>query len=258
MKASLPSLATLLPLLLTGNLAAASLTIPYTNDFTGPPDNGPLDNSVQFTLDAGEGVYQAEVGTNAGGQVAYASNQFSALVGASFTAHTVVSFENFSGAGQSFGIPLFGMDSAFTGAVGSPYLLADYSRGDGTVRILSVSGTPTVLDSAAAVAISTETPYLLLTDVTFLSDSDYQISVGLYNPETMTLIGAAASAVYTVPLAEPSGGYYLGLRARSPNAGITTVNFHEFAVIPEPSTWMLGILGGLALVIFRRLRIRAD
>lgn len=245
---------------------ASAATITFTNDFTSTG----FTNQSNFTLNTtAPGTLTSTFSGSTTGYLARGTEQFSNAANNTFTLRTEFQITAMSADPQgdnTVGFGLFASDSSLSGGVSNPFLLADWtfltntSSNQGRLRLLQV-GSPVVQQgslgtaddngsSTQRAAILNKT-YELVLEVTNTASNTYDLSLSLFDGEIQ--VGSSASVTSYNPVAEPSGGYYMGIRSRYTQfSGTTTASFDNFTAIPEPSSALL--IGFSTLALLRRRR----
>jgi hypothetical protein len=233
---------------------AHAAAIPFENDFS----TGGFSNQSGFTHDAGNQTITFSATGASGDVIGRGTEQLTGGAGASFTMETNFSFSNIArGSGNlGFGFTLFGQNADLSGN----YLLADWIVRDAQstaanqqrLRLFQIGVDQGLqAESNTTQASAVEVDYRLVLTATHTAGSTYDLVMNLFNADTDAQIGSV-SHTYTVPWAEPTEGYYFGIRYRVPNGANSLAGaVDDFAVIPEPASLALVGVGG-ALMLMRR------
>lgn len=258
---------------------ASAQSVPFTNNFDGTGANVDFSNEIV----PGGSVWSLNGGTyrntftTTSALTSSAVTRVTGVANSSFTLSTqftISSVAAYGSGNQTFDVSIgaFGNDVASTLGVatgtGANILAADWVAASGTtatalgeLRLRSFIGTTaTTLTTAPAnkvddnagstiLAATLNTTYTLKLTALYTGTSNtYNLSFGLYDSAGTTQLGASSFASNFVATAEPTNGYFFGLRTRtaafSPSSTYTT-NFDNFSItaIPEPSSF--AALGGL-------------
>jgi len=278
---SLPAAATT-ALLLAAAAAPLHAAI-YTNDFNGTDAASRFTNEfnvssagVRSSGDASwtvvDGVYRntmssATDGTNVSSTASFstagvAGNNFSISVqfkatqitNSTSTAQTTVGFGLFSDTPDFTSDTAAGRHAYFVDYV----MVAGNTATEGNLRIVRdgtlIAGTTGLADpntSSSSLAVVINTTYTLRLVGEYNAQGHLTLTWGLFDAAGTNQIGTSSTYTDETPLT----GEYFGLRNRL--AGVNgspsyTVDFDNYALIPEPSTALLAIPG--ALVLLRRRR----
>tara|TARA_R100000027_G_scaffold8954_1_gene6470 strand:+ start:38365 stop:39204 length:840 start_codon:yes stop_codon:yes gene_type:complete len=231
------------------SLQSATVSIPYSNDFSSSVADFTENPGAEWTLDSGAGVFtysnseQATSGT--------------AMVTASGLGSTYADFSistTFTVTATNSGTSNWGMALLGNSETPSDFILVDFSS-NRTLRAINLGGTgtgSTVNDSkTSSLSFSTGTSYTLTANGSY-SGTVLTLTLDLTN-------GVSSDSIVITPFDTAATGYdgsAMGLRARSGSgSGGTTVQYDSFSIVPEPSmsALFLGAATGF-LVLGRRSR----
>ena len=261
--------ATLAGALLTSLHGLSAAVIPYTNDFSGTGSNTAFtseNTDAEWTVTGGAYVFNYTNTTITPSTASISLTNASNIAFTMETQFTVSSVGSVNSNGATLGFGLFGANTTFSGSASSAYYLADWqvanSGTPGNLRIVALgdttgfTNTPTSVDANAGsstLAVTLGTTYTLRLVGTY-SGSTLNMTLGVYDATGTTQIGSSAIASDTSPLT----GTNFGFRNRVGLGGGTfTANFDNFAVVPEPGSAALLLLGCsavTALALKRRAR----
>lgn len=235
---------------------AATVNLPYANDFTSGEDFTVSDAS-EWNLDtSGSGAFTFSTASSSdSGLALLTANDIGGASPGNFVTRSTFTVTDVSGQSNAdtWGMAVLGNSESSPGE----YVLVDWSRNN-LLRIINIgNGNGSVVN---------DTQTTTGDNVNFAVDQAYTMTItGAYTGTDLQLSveisdGSNSSTLTAGSLIDTSlyyDGSAMGLRARSgassgdPDEG-TTVAYDSFSVIPEPSSLMLLGLGGL--MVLRRQR----
>lgn len=250
--------------------SAGAAVIPYTNDFSGTGSNTAFtteNTDAEWTVTGGSYAFNY---TNTTITPSTSSISLSNASGVDFTMETqfsVSSVGSINANGATLGMGLFGASTTFAGTnAGSSYYLADWqvanSGTPGNLRIVALGDSSGFTNTAVSVdtnlgvsslAINLNTIYTLRLVGTY-SGSTLNMTLGVYDAAGTTQYGTSATASDTSPLTGTNFGYRnrVGI-----GGGTFAATFDNFAVVPEPNSITLLVLGGSVAVMLLRRRVKS-
>jgi hypothetical protein len=233
-----------------GLAAAATVTTPYFNDFSGSAS----DFVTSGNWAVGSGVFTNTVATGgANGTATSASVSAPSLAGQSFTMSSNFTFGTTGNTGTStvgFGALGTTADFSAAGSATNIYMLADISS-IGGLRFVRIAAANTTYGSAKTWSGGTlvnGVNYTMTLSGTYLSNGSMTLTLSLSNGTITDSISETIAAA-NIPL-----GNNFGLRDRANPAAGLNVAFDNFslAAIPEPSSALLVVAGALGVMARRR------
>jgi len=231
----------------TAALNAATVSVPYSNDFSSSVADFTENNDPNWTLDTGAETYEFNTGSsNTSGSAMVSASGFGATYADFVVSTTFRVTDNASTGTSNWGMALLGNSES-----PSTYILADLTSGGG-FRLINVggSGTGQDVDASGAFSFNENTSYTLTATGTY-TGTNLTLSLDITDGVSSNSISAAAFDVSTYYT-----GSAMGMRARSgsgsgSNAG-TSVEYDSFSIVPEPGTYAL--LAGFCMLGFAMLR----
>lgn len=249
MKKYLHSIFAGLLLLGAASTQAATVTLPYSNDFSSSVADFTTSGFGSWSL--GGGVY--EFSANSAGLRGISVVEGDGIGGATpvdFNFTTSFSVTSSTASNDSWGASLLGDDSTPT-----TYILTDWAA-DNTLRIINLGG------GGTGTTVNTS---LTTTLVTFAENTTYTLTaVGEYTGTDIELTVSISDGINTESLVAPVfdtslfyDGSAMGLTSRSGSLGApmgTTVQYNSLTIVPEPTSSAMVLAGAMSLLWARRRR----
>jgi hypothetical protein len=240
-------------LLVAGLLGASAasagiISAPYFNDFSVGVSDFYEATDTQWTHNLGAQVYNNTITGN--NTASAATVQVTNLGGPPLNAldfSMSVDFlvDSFSANTTTVGFKALGAEQG----TGGKFYLADLQFGAKNLRIYRIDPNSSLVEAATGFDTLVDNPYRLTLVGTYAANGNLTLSLTLDDlitpANTKTISQTVAVDVLT--------GQHFGLRNRTGDPGGLNVNFDNFSIVPEPSTFVLALfaLAGMAIYALR-------